>query len=115
MITNTPKPPYYAVIFTNYQSENEGDLKGYGEMAQKMEELAAQQPGYLGFESARDGLGIAISYWKDEKSIHAWKQNVDHQLAQKLGREKWYRDYTTRICKIERDYSKKNSPDWQRD
>lgn len=107
MIANTPKPPYYAVIFSSTQTN---DLAGYSEMAAKMEELAAQQPGYLGFESARDELGISISYWKDEKSILDWKQNTDHQLAQKLGQRKWYAAYKIRISKVERDYSRKGSP-----
>ena len=103
MIANTPEPPYYAVIFTNIQTN---DLRGYEEMADRMLELAQQQPGYLGFESARDGLGIAVSYWKDEESILAWKNQVDHQIAQKTGMTKWYADYCTRIAKVERQYSK---------
>lgn len=101
MIANTPKPPYYAVIFTSIQTT---ELKGYEQMADRMMELALQQPGYLGFESARDGLGITVSYWKDEASIRAWKNNVEHQLAQKMGREKWYASYKTRIARVERDY-----------
>lgn len=106
MIANTPKPPYYAVIFSNIQTD---DLKGYDDMATKMETLAAQQPGYLGFESARNNLGIAVSYWKDEQSICAWKKDVEHQVAQKTGRTKWYAAYKIRICKVERDYSWENS------
>jgi len=102
MIANTPKPPYYAVIFTSMQSE---DTKGYGEMAERMCALAAQQAGYLGFESARDGLGIAVSYWKDEASLLAWKNNVEHMAAQRMGKKKWYNNYKTRIAKVERDYS----------
>ncbi len=101
MIANTPKPPYYAVIFSSTQTD---ELKGYAEMAAKMETLAAEQPGYLGFESARNGLGISVSYWKDEESIRAWKLNVTHQLAQNLGQQKWYATYKTRICRVERDY-----------
>ena len=103
MIAKTPKPPYYAVIFTSLQTD---DLKGYGGMAQRMVELAAEQPGYLGFESAREGLGIAVSYWKDEESLLAWKNNVEHLAAQKLGKEKWYSDYCTRVARVEREYSK---------
>ena len=106
MIANTPEPPYYAVIFTNIQTN---DLRGYEEMADRMLELAQQQPGYLGFESARDGLGIAVSYWKDEESILDWKKQVDHLLAQKTGMTKWYADYCTRIAKVERQYSKDTS------
>ena len=73
-------------------------------MSKRMVDLASAQPGFLGIESVRDGLGITISYWKDEASIAAWKANVDHQLAQQLGREKWYASFKTRVCRVERDY-----------
>lgn len=98
---NTPAPPYYAVIFTSLRTE--GD-QGYGAMADRMVELAAQQPGFLGVESARDGLGITVSYWADRESIAAWKQNAEHLVAQHLGRERWYVDFRTRIARVERDY-----------
>ncbi|XOV93354.1 MAG: antibiotic biosynthesis monooxygenase family protein [Bacteroidota bacterium] len=101
MIAQTPKPPYYAVIFTSIRTEVD---EGYAEMAQKMDELAKEQPGYLGFESARDGIGISISYWKDLESIKSWKSNLDHQVAQEKGRKVWYRYYHIRIAKVERDY-----------
>ena len=75
-------------------------------MAEKMAELAAQQPGYLGVESARgaDGFGITNSFWADEDSIRAWKRVVDHLAAQKEGRATWYEHYEVRIGKIERAY-----------
>lgn len=101
-IAQTPTPPYYAVIFTSVR--NEGDL-GYGAMAEKMVALAAQQPGYLGVESAREELGITVSYWASLEAIRAWKSHIDHQFAQKTGRDIWYRCYTTRIAKVERDYN----------
>lgn len=93
--------PYYAVIFTSLRTDVE---EGYTEMAQQMAELAAQQPGYLGIESARNELGITISYWDSLESIKNWKTQSDHLLAQKFGREKWYSYYKTRICKVEREY-----------
>lgn len=100
-IANTPEPPYYAVIFTSQRTE--GD-EGYSRMADRMAELAAQQPGYLGVESARDaaGLGITVSYWKDEASIQAWKAQIEHAAAQRLGKEKWYAGYSLRVAKVER-------------
>jgi heme-degrading monooxygenase HmoA len=100
-IANTPSAPYYAVIFTSLKTENDD---GYGKMAEKMEELVVKQDGYLGHESARDGLGITVSYWKDLDAIRNWKKNSEHLLAQKTGREKWYKSYKVRICKVERDY-----------
>ena len=99
-IANTPEPPYYAVIFTNLRTE--GD-HGYGQMAERMVELAAQQPGFLGVESAREGLGITVSYWADLESIRHWKANLEHQVAQRLGREQWYANFKTRVARVERD------------
>lgn len=101
-IATTPKAPYYAVIFTSVRTE--GDQDNYAAMADKMVQLAAEQPGFLGFESAREGVGITVSYWQDLASIKQWKANTEHLLAQKLGREKWYRSIKTRIAKVERDY-----------
>jgi heme-degrading monooxygenase HmoA len=100
-ISNTPEPPYYAVIFSSLRSE--GD-RGYAAMSQKMIELAHQQHGFLGVETAREEVGITVSYWRNLESIELWKQNVDHREAQKLGREKWYTAYKLRIAKVERDY-----------
>jgi heme-degrading monooxygenase HmoA len=74
-------------------------------MAERMVALAAQQPGFLGAESARNEVGITVSYWKDLESIRAWKANAEHLEAQRQGRDKWYGAYTTRIAKVERDYS----------
>ena len=102
-IADTPRPPYVAVIFTNVQTE---ELDGYAEMAERMETLAAEQPGYLGFESARSGLGIAVSYWATDADARAWKQVVDHAEAQRLGREQWYASYRVRVATVERDYGK---------
>ena len=93
--------PYYAVIFTS--SRHAGD-DGYSEMASKMEELAKEQEGYLGFESARSEIGISVSYWDSLESIKKWKAQTDHVFAQKMGRENWYNWYKVRICKVEREY-----------
>ncbi|MES2810933.1 MAG: antibiotic biosynthesis monooxygenase [Bacteroidota bacterium] len=96
------KLPYYAVIFTSVRTEIE---EGYSEMADLMITLAKDQEGFIGVESARSEVGITVSYWKDLESIANWKQNSDHLEAQKVGREKWYQSYTTRICLVEREYS----------
>ena len=101
-IANTPAPPYYAVIFTSLRTD--GDT-GYGAMAERMVELAAQQPGYLGVESARETVGITVSYWADLESIRAWKANAEHLDAQRLGHQKWYAAFKVRIAKVERDYA----------
>lgn len=101
MIADTPEPPYYAVIFTSLKH---ADDSGYEEMARRMVELAEQQPGFLGMESARDGLGITVSYWESEEAIRDWKSNLFHKEAQKKGRENWYASFKVRVCKVERSY-----------
>ncbi|MGB3851916.1 MAG: antibiotic biosynthesis monooxygenase [Tunicatimonas sp.] len=108
MIASTPSPPYYAVIFTSVRNEN---AEGYAAMAEKMYALAAQQPGFLGVESAREAVGITVSYWASQEAIHRWKQQTDHQLAQQLGRTHWYAAYKTRICRVEREYEYLTSPE----
>ncbi len=100
-IAKTPKPPYYAVIFSSHQND---DLDGYAEAAGRMLELAARQPGFLGVESAREDLGITVSYWSDSESIKNWKNQTEHREAQRLGQDKWYSNYKIRIALVERDY-----------
>ena len=101
MIANTPQPPYYAVIFTSLKTTAD---EGYSDMADRMAELAKQQPGYLGHESARDGLGITVSYWESLEAIKNWKNVTAHLEAQSKGIKQWYSSYKTRICLVERDY-----------
>ena len=100
-IAQTPQPPYTAVIFTSLRTD--GD-RGYARMSERMAELAAAQPGYLGLESARDDLGITVSYWVDEAAAAAWKQVAEHLVAQQRGREAWYADYQVRIATVTRSY-----------
>ena len=90
--------PYYAVIFTSTQNEN---IDGYSEMSDKMETLAKQQSGFLGMDSARNTVGITVSYWKSLEAIKKWKQQSEHLQAQKKGRQDWY---NVRVCKVEREY-----------
>ncbi|MBK9321626.1 MAG: antibiotic biosynthesis monooxygenase [Bdellovibrionaceae bacterium] len=96
--------PYYAVIFSSVRNNTDHD--GYEKMAERMVELAQLQAGFLGMESVRgsDGFGITISYWNSPESIKAWKANSEHQIAQEFGRTQWYERFSTRICKVERDY-----------
>jgi len=101
MIADTPKPPYYAVIFTSLR--NEKDTGGYAEAAACMLERARRQPGFLGFESARDGLGISVSYWRSLEDIAAWRRDAEHRRAQQQA-GRWYDAYRIRICRVEREY-----------
>jgi heme-degrading monooxygenase HmoA len=102
-IAKTPRAPYYAVIFTSIRTEGDN---GYDEMADRMFALASEQEGFIGAESVRrdDGFGMTVCYWRTLEGIKRWKQDAEHQLAQQLGRERWYRQYRTRICKVEEEY-----------
>lgn len=90
-------PPFYAVIFTTTLSDQQ---EGYVEMAKKMEELAQQQPGFLGMDSARAEIGITISYWASLDAIDLWRKNAEHGKAKALGKSKWYAAYDLKICKV---------------
>lgn len=102
-----PEPPYYAVIFTSQRTSVD---RGYEGMADRMVELAAAQPGYLGMDSARgaNGLGITVSYWRSAEDIAAWRRHAEHRIARDTGRSDWYAHYTLRVAKVERAYA------WQR-
>ena len=74
-----------------------------------MVSLAQKQTGFLGIDSAREGVGITVSYWDSLDAISKWKQNTEHLMAQKMGKQKWYSWYNVRICKVEREYDFKLS------
>ena len=96
----TPEPPYYAVIFSSRHSGTAVDE--YDAVSDLMFTLAAQQPGYLGVERARQTIGITVSYWRDEDSIRAWRHHIEHAVARERGRAEWYVEYTLRVARVER-------------
>lgn len=99
-----PEPPYYSVIFS---SQRTPDDQGYAKTADRMLELAAQQPGFLGVESVRgaDGFGITVSYWLTLEAIAQWRANAEHKIAQQRGQALWYAAYELRIARVERAYA----------
>ena len=107
-IAATPAPPYTAVIFRSIRSD---DTEGYIEMADEMERLASEQPGYLGIESSADrAAGLTVSYWASDDDAKAWKQVGEHLAAQRLGAERWYADYVVRVATVHRDYQHSRNP-----
>lgn len=99
-IASTPEPPYTAVIFTSLLASD----RGYGPMSARMEALAAQQPGYLGIESARSEVGITVSYWTTPEAAAAWKGVAEHVIAQERGKTEWYSSYRVRVATVSREY-----------
>jgi len=104
LFANTPAPPYYSVIFSSLRS---GSSDGYDDAAQRMLQLAADQPGFLGVESAHEvssGFGITVSYWNSLEAIQRWREDSEHQTAQKKGQTQWYDTYRVRVARVERSY-----------
>ncbi len=93
-----------AVIFIAQRTER--DEAGYAAAAQRMEELAGEQPGYLDMDHTRggDGLGITVSYWADEGSAKAWRDHNEHAAIRDQGRDKWYSHYSLHVAEITRSY-----------
>lgn len=98
-----PTPPYYVVIFSSVRG---GSAGGYDEASTRMLELAREQPGFLGVESARgaDGFGITTSYWASEEAIRDWRRHAEHVLVRERGRRDWYRHFEVRVARVERAY-----------
>ncbi len=93
-----------AVIFTAQRTDR--DDAAYEAAAQRMEELAYQQPGFVAVESVRgdDGLGITVSYWKNDADAKAWRDNAEHAEMREQGRARWYSAYTLYVARVERGY-----------
>lgn len=106
MLAITPRPPYTAVIFTSIRTPSKD---GYAEMSQEMVNMASRQPGFLGVESAREQLGITVSYWETPDAAREWKKVAEHRLAQERGKAVWYQCcYRVRIATMEREYGHPN-------
>jgi heme-degrading monooxygenase HmoA len=105
-LAETPQVPYYAVVFSSVRAATDGD--SYGDMAERMLELAREQPGFLGVESVRDaeGRGITVSYWESLEAVRRWGAHAEHRLAQAAGRERWYAAYRLRVCRVEAERGK---------
>ncbi len=105
----TPKPPYYAVVFSSQRTT--ADAEGYAEMSDRMFALAAQQPGYLEVEAvhSEDGLGMTVSYWESLDAIRNWRAQAEHKIAQQQGRTTWYEQYKIRICLVEKEYNRQKA------
>lgn len=105
MFEDSPKPPYYAVIFTSRRKNDEEEDNAYTEMAKRMTDLAINSPGFIGIDSVRGTKSITVTYWRDLDSINRWRENSDHEMAREIGYSRWYKSVTTRIAVVEKDFS----------
>ncbi|MEU9286792.1 antibiotic biosynthesis monooxygenase [Streptomyces sp. NPDC048275] len=107
------EPPYYAAVFTSIWTDDDGEGNGYGETAERMEELVQDIPGYLGMDQAHTpgGLSITVGYFRDADALKEWRDNVEHRAAQQRGRAEWYERYTLHVAKVERSQGFKRERD----
>lgn len=97
--------PYVAVIFTSIRTLEHDEE--YSQWATRMSDLVKTQSGFISEVSARDPetrFGITVSYFKDEESVKNWKTVREHQEAQKLGKEKFYSEYSVKVATVYREY-----------
>jgi heme-degrading monooxygenase HmoA len=78
----------------------------YHAMADEMLERARAMPGFVDFThyAAPDGERLAVVRWQDEATLAAWRSDERHRLAQRLGRERWYRWFSLEVAEIVRAY-----------
>jgi len=89
----------FLVVFRN-RKRDDIDAAAYTADAQRMEQLAAVQPGFLSFKSyaAEDGEVVAISEWESEDAALGWRRETEHLAVQGKGRALYYAGYTLFAC-----------------
>ncbi|MFJ7590733.1 antibiotic biosynthesis monooxygenase family protein [Streptomyces sp. NPDC097617] len=97
------EPPYVMAVFSNTRA---ADDSGYPETLARMNEIVRANPGFLGYESARNpgGLGITVAYFRDHESLTRWREDLEHREAMKQGRTDWYESYTLHVATVERSH-----------
>ncbi|MCB1772493.1 MAG: antibiotic biosynthesis monooxygenase [Gammaproteobacteria bacterium] len=91
----------YVVVFRATLGEPDED---YRRTAERLRELALGRYGCLDFSSCtEDGQEIAVSYWPDLASIHAWRDDPEHRQAKALGMARWYRDHRVDLAEVVRE------------
>ncbi|MFY9561672.1 MAG: antibiotic biosynthesis monooxygenase [Terriglobales bacterium] len=76
--------------------------KGYSEMAEQMSKLAKASPGFVAEKSftAEDGERLTVVWWQDEDILKRWRNNTQHLVAQRVGRDKWYEYYKLEVATV---------------
>jgi heme-degrading monooxygenase HmoA len=106
-LLRTPSPPYYAVISTSIRPmEGSAD---YDTTMEAMIRLVKEMPGFLGAESSvelKDNKYYKVStvYWRDLKSLSAWRHDVAHVKAKEHGAAHFYLEHNIRVCQVIEHY-----------
>jgi heme-degrading monooxygenase HmoA len=85
---------------------------GYNDMAEEMDALARTMPGFVDVKSvaAQDGERLTVVWWQDQETLHAWRENMRHRMAQRLGRERWYEYYKMDVAEVVRTAAYERRP-----
>ncbi len=95
-----------AVIF-----EVEPSAQGYDaylEHAARLRPLLEQIDGFISVERFRSlskpNKLVSLSFWRDEASVRAWREQAGHRATQAAGRAGIFHDYRLRVANVVRDY-----------
>ncbi len=96
-----------AVIFESWPKEGAGET--YLDMGQSMMWLVEGFKGFISierFESVvESGKFVALSFWRDEEAVNAWRNVTEHRRIQTGSRKSILNDYRLRVASVMRDYS----------
>ena len=102
-------PMSYVVIFRSTRKLDDGQL--YSLWSEKMENLVKTIDGYehhFGFRDETTRGGVTVSYFKSLEAISQWRQLDEHKVAQQLGRDSFYEEYSIQVSEVLRDYGFKS-------
>lgn len=95
-----------AVIF-----EVEPSAQGYDaylEHAARLRPVLEQIDGFISVERFRSLSNpnklVSLSFWRDEASVQAWREQAEHRATQAAGRAGIFDDYRLRVADVVRDY-----------
>ncbi len=97
-----------AVIFESWPKPGLGG--DYIDHGQKMAHLVEGRDGFISierFESVSEpGKFVALSFWRDEAAVDAFRQHPVHRGIQSKSRKDVFTDYRLRVAQVIRDYTR---------
>ena len=91
-----------AVFRSRLRSENADEFQ---RLADRMLELAESMPGFVSYKvySSEDGERCSIIEFETPEQLRAWREHPEHREAQRIGRERFYEDYTLHVAEPTRE------------
>ena len=100
------------MIVTIFRSHlNPEHAAEYHEWPERMWAPAQTMPGFISIRTfqAEDGERVSLVEFDSEETQRAWHDNLEHRQAQRLGREKLYKELQIQVCSIVRQYSSEST------